>query len=92
MSSMTATFQALSAQALTATGQTGTFPVEVHREVTVYINVTAASGTTPSMTCTLQASPDGGTTWFDVLAGSAITGTTPSFTTSLWIEAKRAAN
>ena len=39
----------------------------------IFIDVTAASGTSPSLTVTYQASVDGGTTWFDVTSGAALT-------------------
>jgi hypothetical protein len=40
--------------------------------VDLYINVTAVSGTTPSMTLTYQTSVDDGTTYFDGTATAAI--------------------
>lgn len=39
----------------------------------LYINVTAASGTTPNLVVKLQDSPDGGTTWYDVSSATAMT-------------------
>lgn len=41
--------------------------------VDIFLDVTAASGTSPSLIATYQASVDGGTTWFDVTSGAAIT-------------------
>lgn len=41
--------------------------------VDVYIDATAVTGTSPTMTVTYQTSVDGGTTWFDVTSGAAIT-------------------
>lgn len=79
------------------------------RERTVYINASAVSGTSPSLTATIQHSPDSAT-WFNGAAGAAlaaagvqritetanvgrfgrlslaVTGTTPSFTLSVWVE------
>lgn len=43
--------------------------------VDVFIDVTAVSGTSPTMTVTYQSSVDGGTTWFDGVASTAITAT-----------------
>lgn len=36
----------------------------------VFLNVTAASGTTPTLDVKLQTSDDGGTTWYDLPNGS----------------------
>ena len=53
------------AQAITASGNTrATDMCRMFDHVTVYINVSAVSGTTPSMTPTVQVSPDNGTTWY----------------------------
>lgn len=41
--------------------------------VDLFIDVTAVTGTSPSMTITYQASPDGGTTYYDGVASTAIT-------------------
>lgn len=43
-----------------------------------FLNVTAASGTSPSLTVKLQTSDDGGTTWYDYPSGAfaAATGVT----------------
>lgn len=104
---------ALASAARTASGTTdfGAAPGE-HTELLIYIDATAASGTSPSLTVTYQSSPDS-VTWFDNTAGGAITaagkqlikvpncagsfgrishavsGTTPSFTFSVVVEAKR---
>jgi hypothetical protein len=52
--------------ARTATGN-GTAAVNYagHKNLTVWINVTAVSGTTPTCVFKLQWSPDNGTTWID---------------------------
>ena len=106
-------FTALSSAARTVTGtaDVGAIPAG-HHELSVYLDVTVVSGTTPSMTVTYQSSPDG-VTFYDRTAGAAITaagkqlitvpanigrfgrisyavsGTTPSFTFSAVVEAKR---
>lgn len=97
--------------AITASGNTvSTTITAAYDHATVYVNVSAATGTTPSLTPTVQASIDGGTTWTDWQAGTAMTaagsqaikltnftpalmrvayavsGTTPSFTTEIWVE------
>lgn len=102
---------ASAARTVTGTVDLGTVPGE-HTELLIYLNVTAVSGTTPSMTVTYQSSHDN-TTFFDNTAGTAITvagkqlikitsgagnwgrlsyaisGTTPSFTFTADVEAKR---
>lgn len=50
-----------------------------HESVTYYLNVTAVSGTTPSLTAAVQTSPDDGTTWF-TLATAEMTGQTAAIT------------
>ena len=55
------------AQTVTTTGaavQVGSFT-----SVVVYLNATAVTGTTPSMTVTLQDSPDG-VTWYNIASGA----------------------
>lgn len=108
----TATTAVESGATITASGTSATFDTTAAHDVEVLVNVSAASGTSPSLTVSLQTSPDGGTTWITVgslaaitAAGSAIksftaqaglgfatlcrlsfavTGTTPSFTASVW--------
>lgn len=41
--------------------------------VAIYVNVTAASGTTPTLDVALEDSPDGGATWFPVATATQIT-------------------
>jgi hypothetical protein len=61
--------QASAAQ--TATGASAsTFDLGAYETGAVVINVTAASGTSPTFAPFLQVSPDGGTTWY----GSATAG------------------
>jgi hypothetical protein len=43
--------------------------------VAIYVNVTAASGTTPTLDLVLEDSPDGGATWFPVATAPQITAT-----------------
>lgn len=105
--------QILSSAARTTTGQSpSTYLPKQFQSLTVYIDVTAVTGTSPSMTVDYQVSPDDGTTWFTVSSTSAITavgkarialadnigvqarlnytitGTSPSFTFSAWLEGK----
>lgn len=49
-----------------ATGQGGQVTVAGIKEMEVFVNVTAQSGTTPVLTVFLQSSSDGGTTWYDL--------------------------
>lgn len=62
---------------VTASGQSA--PVNVRssaRWLRLQLNVTAASGTTPSLTVTPQDSLDGGVTWNNLTAFTAATGVT----------------
>lgn len=63
---------ALPSAARTVSGTTdlGSLPGE-HDELIIYIDVTAAAGTSPAMTVTYQSSPDG-VAFFDNSAGAAI--------------------
>lgn len=63
----------LASAARTATGTVdlGAIPAE-YIELSVYLDVTDVTGTTPTMTVTYQSSPDG-VTFFDHTAGAAIT-------------------
>lgn len=47
--------------------------VENFDEATLCVNVTAASGTSPTLAVSYEISPDGGTTWFTHTAGATIT-------------------
>lgn len=63
----------LASAARTATGAAAIDQApSLFTEANIYVDVTAVSGTTPSMTVTYQTSPDG-VTWYDNTAGSAIT-------------------
>lgn len=52
-------------QSETATGQSGPYRVHNAEAIALYTNVTAASGTTPTLDIKIQDSPDG-STWYDV--------------------------
>lgn len=41
-----------------------------YRNFVAYLNVTAHSGTTPTLDCKFQDSPDGGTTWYDITSAA----------------------
>lgn len=49
--------------AQTVSGNTGAINVGSFAELLLVFNITAVSGTTPSMTLGVDFSPDGGTTW-----------------------------
>lgn len=95
--------------AITATENSSAVQIVDFNGVIAYLNITAASGTDPSMTVTMQDSPDG-VTWYNVPSGAftaatgtgtqrlvlanvgpyvrasvSVSGTTPSFTTSLQV-------
>ena len=57
------TLDSLAARTATVAGSTGTN--WNHTGMVVALNVTAASGTSPTLVAKLQFSPDGGTTWID---------------------------
>lgn len=60
-----------SSSAVTATANSpSTFNGGGYGSMIAYLNVTTATGTTPSMTVKFQDSPDGGTTWYDVTSGA----------------------
>lgn len=68
----TTTILASAARTTSATADIGAVVSEFDT-LDIFIDVTAVTGTTPSMTVTYQASVDGGTTWFDGPASTAIT-------------------
>ena len=76
-------YAALASTALTATaaGAAFTLPYTDFDSLVLSLNVTAASGTTPTMDMYLQTTTDGGTTWFDVVHFAQVTAalTNPSF-------------
>lgn len=62
----------LASAAQIATGNGGGIAVGNLKELTVYVDLTAISGTAPLLDVWLQSSSDGGTNWYDMLyeAGS----------------------
>lgn len=58
--------------AFTASGNSAAFSMSTATSIVVGIDVTAASGTTPVLDLWLQASDDGGTTWYDMPADWAL--------------------
>ncbi len=50
----------------TVSGNSGAVEVGEYREALVTLNVTAASGTSPTLAVQLQASDDEGTTWYNL--------------------------
>ena len=64
-----------SSAARTSTTASSTFTFGDVINLNFYLNVTAVSGTTPSMTVTIQDSPDG-TNWYTLVAFTAATATT----------------
>lgn len=111
MTIRTSTALASAARTVSGTVDLGAIPAEF-TELSIYLDATAVTGTSPTMTVTYQSSHDG-VTFFDNTAGAAITaagkqlikvpstiggygrlsyaisGTTPSFTFSAVVEAKR---
>lgn len=73
---VTTTINASTGAAVTATQTSAKINAGGYSTAKAYLNVTAASGTTPSMTVKFQDSPDG-TIWTDVATGafSAVTTT-----------------
>lgn len=55
-------------------------PIEVgeYREALVTLNITAVSGTSPTLAVQIQASDDGGTTWYNLPNGSFTSASTVS--------------
>lgn len=51
---------------VTTTGNSAAFTLPLADSYAIFINVTAASGTTPTLDAVLQSSPDGGTTWLNL--------------------------
>jgi hypothetical protein len=64
----------LSSGSRTVTGQGSSVPVpEASSQIAVMVKVTSVSGTTPSMTCTVQWSQDNGATFADADPADAFT-------------------
>jgi hypothetical protein len=55
-----------SAATVTATGNSTAFTLPLADTYAIWLNITAASGTTPTLDVVLQTSPDGGTTWLNL--------------------------
>lgn len=75
MSAYDALNKVAAAQVVTANAVAAAVPMvpcETHNEATAYVNVTAASGTTPTVLPTLESSPDG-VVWATHTAGAAMT-------------------
>lgn len=51
--------------ALTASNQSGVFDIGTGDDLAIMLDVTAVTGTSPSMTVKVQWTNDGGVTWFD---------------------------
>jgi len=75
--------------AQTATGNSAAFSVPTVGMAMVGIDITAFSGTTPTLTVWLQASDDGGTTWFDVPNDLALISATTAATGTMSSTARR---
>lgn len=71
----------VSSAARTATGQSAALQCGGAPVISLLVVTTAASGTTPSMTLSIEWSPDGGTTW--CAADAADTFTAITTTTNL---------
>lgn len=63
----------LAASTETASGAGAGVAVGTLRELLVVLNVTAASGTSPSLTVEIDSSVDGGTTWVKLQTFAAVT-------------------
>lgn len=59
------------ARTVSGAADMGALPLE-YAEISIYIDVTAVAGTSPTMTVTYQVSPDG-VTYYDHTAGAALT-------------------
>lgn len=72
------TFQLVPSSARTSSGNSGTiiYPYADIQNLVLRLNVTAASGTSPTLDVIFQQSFDNGTNWVDVARFSQITGTT----------------
>lgn len=68
------TLQASAAQ--TASNNSASQSVGIRREMLLLLNVTAASGTSPTLNVKLQTTDDAGATWYDVPGGAFTQATT----------------
>lgn len=62
--SFQAPVEVVASAARTATGQTDALRCGGARNLNLLVDVTAASGTSPSLTVSVEWSPDGGVTWY----------------------------
>lgn len=60
----------LASAARTSDGQSGAVDLGKFNDLIVYLDITAASGTTPTLDVKLQTSYDDGGTWFDLPSGA----------------------
>ena len=62
----------LASAARTATNNSSALAVPIGSKVYVLLNVSAASGTTPTLDCKLQWSHDNGTTWAEASSADSL--------------------
>lgn len=75
-SSKVRVIELLASAARTATASSeGTAAVENFDEIIVYLDVTAVSGTSPTLDLVYETSPDDGTTWFTHTTFTQVTAT-----------------
>lgn len=67
---------ALTLTAAAASVNSQPFDGEPYDKAILYINVTAVTGTTPSLIVGLETSPDKGTTWYSLGNGASISSVT----------------
>jgi len=58
----------------TTSGNSGNLDVGGFNEFLILINVSAASGTTPTLNFFVDSSPDQGTSWVQIASGAQLTG------------------
>lgn len=78
--------------AITATGNGTGVALPYCSEAIVIIDTTAVSGTTPSWTPVIQASPDGGVTWAPATVGAALAAVTAAGRTATRVTGLGGAN
>lgn len=75
--------------AFTASGNSAKFQMSTANQLILGVDVTAFSGTTPTLTVWLQVSDDGGTTWYDMPADFTLISATTAATGTMSATAKR---